>query len=388
MLTKSGGKMVIGFKDIFKLLGISIVACCAVFVCTLFLNYNFDLIDLKNEILIDDAAKVMYEAQVSMGKVIVAITSGCLGATSIVLLMFYIKNYIDAHGKELGILKAIGYSDFSVAKYFWVFGLSVFIGCGAGFVAAFLYLPSFYQIQNADGILPNIAVRFHLILPLCLVAVPTMLFMAISVFYALLKLKTPPLDLMLERSRTIIKHGRESAKNLSFLQSLKQATIRSKKLLVFFVAFSAFCFSAMVQMSLSMTDLASETMAWMIFIIGLILSFVTLLLSLSNVVKGNTKTIAMMRVFGYDYALCSNTVLGSYRLFSYVGFMIGTLYQYGLLKLILTFVFSGVEDMPTYNFNWSALLITLVAFLATYELIMLFFSLKIKKQSLKSVMME
>ncbi len=378
----------IGFKDIFKLLGISIVACCAVFVCTLFLNYNFDLIDLKNEILIDDAAKVMYEAQVSMGKVIVAITSGCLGATSIVLLMFYIKNYIDAHGKELGILKAIGYSDFSVAKYFWVFGLSVFIGCGAGFVAAFLYLPSFYQIQNADGILPNIAVRFHLILPLCLVAVPTMLFMAISVFYALLKLKTPPLDLMLERSRTIIKHGRESAKNLSFLQSLKQATIRSKKLLVFFVAFSAFCFSAMVQMSLSMTDLASETMAWMIFIIGLILSFVTLLLSLSNVVKGNTKTIAMMRVFGYDYALCSNTVLGSYRLFSYVGFMIGTLYQYGLLKLILTFVFSGVEDMPTYNFNWSALLITLVAFLATYELIMLFFSLKIKKQSLKSVMME
>lgn len=380
--------MVIGFKDIFKLLGISIVACCAVFVCTLFLNYNFDLIDLKNEILIDDAAKVMYEAQVSMGKVIVAITSGCLGATSIVLLMFYIKNYIDAHGKELGILKAIGYSDFSVAKYFWVFELSVFIGCGAGFVAAFLYLPSFYQIQNADGILPNIAVRFHLILPLCLVAVPTMLFMAISVFYALLKLKTPPLDLMLERSRTIIKHGRESAKNLSFLQSLKQATIRSKKLLVFFVAFSAFCFSAMVQMSLSMTDLASETMAWMIFIIGLILSFVTLLLSLSNVVKGNTKTIAMMRVFGYDYALCSNTVLGSYRLFSYVGFMIGTLYQYGLLKLILTFVFSGVEDMPTYNFNWSALLITLVAFLATYELIMLFFSLKIKKQSLKSVMME
>lgn len=378
----------IGFKDIFKLLGISIVACCAVFVCTLFLNYNFDLIDLKNEILIDDAAKVMYEAQVSMGKVIVAITSGCLGATSIVLLMFYIKNYIDAHGKELGILKAIGYSDFSVAKYFWVFELSVFIGCGAGFVAAFLYLPSFYQIQNADGILPNIAVRFHLILPLCLVAVPTMLFMAISVFYALLKLKTPPLDLMLERSRTIIKHGRESAKNLSFLQSLKQATIRSKKLLVFFVAFSAFCFSAMVQMSLSMTDLASETMAWMIFIIGLILSFVTLLLSLSNVVKGNTKTIAMMRVFGYDYALCSNTVLGSYRLFSYVGFMIGTLYQYGLLKLILTFVFSGVEDMPTYNFNWSALLITLVAFLATYELIMLFFSLKIKKQSLKSVMME
>ena len=52
--------MVIGFKDIFKLLGISIVACCAVFVCTLFLNYNFDLIDLKNEILIDEYLIIHY----------------------------------------------------------------------------------------------------------------------------------------------------------------------------------------------------------------------------------------------------------------------------------------------------------------------------------------
>lgn len=379
--------MIIGLKDIVKLFSISIVTCCAVFVCTMFLNYNIDLATVDGSAL-SAAGKAIYDAQLSMGKITVAVTGGCLGITSAILLIFYIKNYIDAHGKELGILKAIGYSNLSVAKYFWVFGLSVLIGCIAGFCAAYAYLPNFYATQNADGLLPDIPLRFHFSLLLLLVIVPAVAFTMFSVLYAFLKLKRPALDLMYERKRTKIKNGKASVKELSFLQSLKRATLRSKKVLAFFIAFAAFCFSAMVQMSLSMTDLASETMAWMIFIIGLILSFVTLLLSLSNVVKGNTKTIAMMRVFGYDYALCSNTVLGSYRLFSYVGFMIGTLYQYGLLKLILTFVFSGVEDMPTYNFNWSALLITLVAFLATYELIMLFFSLKIKKQSLKSVMME
>ena len=193
---------------------------------------------------------------------------------------------------------------------------------------------------------------------------------------------------MYERNQTEIKNGKADVKELSFLQSLKRATLRSKKVLAFFIAFSAFCFSAMVQMSISMIDLSSATFAWMIFMIGLILAFLSLLLSLSEVVKGNSKTVAMMRIMGYDNATCSKTVLGVYRPFACVGFIIGTLYQYGLLKLVMTFVFSNVENMPEYNFDWLNLLITLVSFVVIYEMIMLLFSLRIKKVSLKSVMAE
>ena len=71
----------------------------------------------------------------------------------------------------------------------------------------------------------------------------------------------------------------------------------------------------MVQMSTSMTDLSSKEMAVMVLAIGLILAFVTLFLSLSSVVKGNAKTIAMMRVFGYNHGDCAKAVLGGYRLF-------------------------------------------------------------------------
>jgi len=53
--------MIIGLKDTVKLFGISIVACCAVFVCTLFLNYNIDLVSIENEIA-TETGMIMYNA--------------------------------------------------------------------------------------------------------------------------------------------------------------------------------------------------------------------------------------------------------------------------------------------------------------------------------------
>ncbi len=379
--------MIIGIKDVAKLFGISIIACCAVFVCTLFLNYNIDLSTIENDIT-TQAGIAMYNAQVSMGKVTTAVTGGCLVGTSVVMLMFYVKNYIDSHSKELGILKAIGYSDFAIAKHFWVFGISVLVGCALGFGLAFAYLPRFYSVQNAENLFPELAVQFHPFLMFCLIFAPTIFFTIVSVLYADLKLRKNVSDLLREKQHFKVKILKTNAKESPFLKELSKTTLSSKKILAFFVAFSAFCFSAMVQMSISMKQLSSESFAWMILLIGLILAFVTLILSLSGVVKGNAKTIAMMRVFGYDDNICSNAILGTYRPISYIGFVIGTVYQYGLLKMVMTFVFDDIQNIPEYNFDFKALVIALVLFVVTYELAMYLFSRQIKKMSVKSIMTE
>lgn len=379
--------MVIGFKDTFKLFGISIIACCAVFVCTLFLSYNIDLAAIKDEITTEEGG-IIYNAQVSMGKVTVAVTGGCLVVTSVIMLLFYVKNYIDTHGKSLGILKALGYSSINIAKHFWVFGFSVLVGCALGFIIAFIYLPAFYELQNAEGLFPNPEVNFHPLLTFFLVGVPTVIFTAVSVLFAYIKLRRPALDLLRERSVYKAGKGKPDKNDLPFLRGLSSAMRRSKKALVFFVAFSAFCFSAMVQMSLSMKKLSSDTFAWMILLIGLILAFMTLLLSLSIVVRGNTKTIAMMRAMGYEDGDCSRVTLGAYRPVSYIGFAVGTVYQYGLLKAVMTFVFADVENVPEYNFDGKALVIALVAFVIAYEFIMYIYSLSIRKMSIKSIMLE
>lgn len=293
--------MIITIKDCLKLLGISVVICCAVFISTLFLNYNIDIASIENDIPTPVAA-AMYDSQMSSGKLIAAVSGGCLCITSVVLLFFYIKNYIDIHSSDLGILKALGYSSLSISTRFWVFGLSVLFGAVIGFAAATLYMPKFYEIQNADGLLPEL--------------------------------------------------------------------------------------SAMLQMSGSMEDLTSKEMAIITLGIGLILAFMCLLLSLSSVVKGNAKTIAMMRVFGYDYRSCSRAVIGSYRPFAYLGFAVGSVYQYVLLKIAVDVVFAGIEGVPEYNFDVKSFIIALVLFAIGYELFAAWFSSKIKKQSIKSVMLE
>ncbi|MDE6726794.1 MAG: ABC transporter permease, partial [Oscillospiraceae bacterium] len=172
------------------------------------------------------------------------------------------------------------------------------------------------------------------------------------------------------------------------LTDLKKNTLKSRKILVFFVGFSAFCFSAMTQMSMSMNDLASETFSFMIISIGLILAFMTLLMSLSSVVKAKAKTISMMKVFGYSRKECSSAVLGGFRPVSYIGFVIGTAYQYLLLKIMVNVVFADFENIAEFNFNFKALAISAAAFIAAYEVILYFYSRKIDGQSVKSIMTE
>ncbi len=331
------------------------------------------------------AELAFYHAQVRMGRVTAGVSGGCLIATSVVMLLFYVKNYIGTHGKELGILKALGYSNGKIAGHFWIFGLPILVGCAAGFAVGSLYLPTFYQKQASS--LQSLRPEFHPLLAFALIGAPTIAFAVLSVLFADRRLKRPVLELLREKQSVRAKTGRDGKEDAPFLKDLRSATRRSRKALVFFVAFSAFCFSAMVQMSFSMTELASETFAVMVLSIGLILAFVTLLLPLSSVVRGNAKTIAMMRVFGYDDATCSRCILGAYRPVSYLGFALGTAYQYGLLRLMVSVVFADIENVPAYRFDWKALLVTLPLFAATYELMMYLYSRGIRRLSLKNIML-
>lgn len=274
----------IGMKDLGKLAAITVVTLCAAFVCTIFLNYKMDLPAIR-EIITAYQEIVFYEAQMGTAKVVVGVSGGCLIITTVILLVFYIKNYIDTHGKELGILKALGYSRLHIAKSFWVFGFSVLAGAGIGFGAAWLYLPTFYRVMNKEKILPDLEPQFHGNLVLFLVVLPTLFFMLLAVFYAYLDLNCPVLDLLKERKHSKGKRFTRDKEEDSFLSGLRKSTLHSRKILVFFVGFSAFCFSAMTQMSMAMDDLASEQMAWIMLSIGLILAFMTLLMFFNQCFK-------------------------------------------------------------------------------------------------------
>lgn len=388
---RSGGdQMVVGIKDAAKLIGISIISFCAVIVCTMFLNFYFDILQIEDEI-ISKQAMIFYDAQVSTAKVVCAVSGGCLFVTSVIMLLFYIKHYIDTHKKELGILKALGYSNLKIAKNFRVFGISVFIGALIGFCTAFLIMSKFYELQNEDKILPEVAIHFHPSILIYLVILPTLFFSILSIIYAYLKLKRPTVTLLkdnVQYSPKTRKQKYRKEKDCSFIDDLKKNTLRSKKTLVFFIIFASFCFSAMTQMSFSMKDLSSLMMGAMIMLIGVVLAFTTLFIGVATVIDGNTKTIAMMRVFGYSQKECCKALLGGYRPMSYIGFAIGTVYQHILLKIMVTVVFRDIEELPKYEFDVPAMIVSLVSFIAVYEILMYCYSEKIKKISVKEIMID
>ena len=70
-----GDIMLVGIKDAAKLIGISIITCCAVLICVLFIKFYFDVIVSKDEIT-SELALMFYDAQVSTVKVVCLVAGG------------------------------------------------------------------------------------------------------------------------------------------------------------------------------------------------------------------------------------------------------------------------------------------------------------------------
>ena len=372
-------------KDTFRLFGITIIICCAAFVCTMFINYRLDLAEIKDTVTGEQALKV-YDAQISTSNVVCAACGGCLIFTSVVMLLTYIKSFINTRSGELGVMKALGHSEMSIARHFGIFGLSVFAGAVIGVGGAALYLPRFYELQNRKALF-EIVRRSHVGAWVLLILLPTAVFSALAAAFAYRRLKRPVMSLLRDEPDSKVRKSGDEA-SLPFLRELKRNTVRGKRSLVFFIWFSAFCFSTNTQMAFSMKDLAGGTMGRLILIIGLVLAYTMLILALSSVVKGSGKTVAMMKVFGYDDSQAAKAVLGGYRPVAAAGFILGTFYQFGLLKIMVNAVFKDIEGAMEYSFDFKAMCIVLLMFAVSYELIIFFFSDRIKKLPVKSVMLD
>lgn len=387
LMRLDGDRMVVGIKDAAKLIGISVISCCAVLVCTMFFNFYLDLMQIEGQIS-SAQEMIFYQAQVSTAQIVCAVSGGCLLITSVIMLLFYIKHYIDTHKKELGILKALGYSNLNIAGHFWVFGTSVCIGAAAGILGAFLLMPTFYRLQNKDHLMPEVSMHIHPSVVLYFVLLPTAAFAVLAVAYAFWKLKMPVQALLkdyMQDSSKSGKHKEYENQDCLFLEDLKKNTLRTKKTLVFFIIFASFCFSSMTQMSAGMKDLSSVMMGAMILLIGVVLACTTLFIAVTTVIRGNTKTIALMRIFGYTQKECCGALLGGYRPMSYIGFALGTVYQYALIKMMVDIVFKDMDGVEAYAFDVPAMFVSLMFFVIVYEVVMHHYSEKIKEISIKEI---
>ena len=364
--------MVISIKDLRKLSVVSIISFCAVLVSTLFVNFYLDLQSIEVEKL-SLTAKAYYDAQVLIAKFVSLVSGGVLSLLAVLLL---------------GILKALGYHNVELAKHFWIFSCSVFLGALLGFASSFFFMKDFYGLRNQKALLPNIEIHFHWQLFLAMVILPTILFALLGIGYALVKLKQPSLYLLkrLELAQVKQKHHKTKV-NRPFLQELGAVHFYKKKLLIFFVIFAAFSFAAMIQLSLGLNGFIDGTIQVMMMGIGVLLSLSILLLCLGTVVQENKASLALMKAFGYSQKECSQVILTRYRLVAYLGFVLGTAYQYGLMKILFKVIVKDAQGVPAYSFDVQLCIITFLAFAILYELLVTNYFKAIRRMTLKEIML-
>ncbi len=136
-----------------------------------------------------------------------------------------------------------------------------------------------------------------------------------------------------------------------------------------------------------MRTLSSELMGGMIFAIGVVLSATAMIMAVTTVITRNSRNIAVMKACGYSVKQCAVAVLCGYIPFAVLGFAIGTVYQYGLLKIMCDILFADVAIVPDYSFDVPMFFATLAAFMISYSATMLYYARKIDKVSLKQIML-
>lgn len=377
-------------KDLYRLVVVSIISFCAVFVTNLFLNFYLDisLLDQTNWLPEIQAA---YDAQVAISWLIASISGAVLSLTSMLLLFFYIRQFIDQHKPELGILKAMGYKNWEIARKFWIFSLPVGLGTGVGYLYSFAMMPHFYQLRNQSGVLPEITIMQHWSLFLFLVVLPTLAFSGLAILYATYCLRLPALDLLKRVSSSQKspkrKAGKKIRKDRPFLKDLSASLLWSRKLLIFFVIFGSMCFSAMIQLSFGMKELTDETIQIMMMSIGTVLSVAILYLSLGVLLQENQETLAIMKVFGYSRNECHKSLFAPYRILAFLGFVLGTGYQYGIMQLLLRLMEKSIAQKVDYDFDFGVCLMTLLVFVLVYESLIYLSNKRLDQLTIKQVML-
>lgn len=378
----------IKIKDTLRMYGAILLSFGAVFVATLFINYYLDL----SALTVPQSAElsIIYSAALSMSQIAAACAGGVMGLITLVILLFSIGHYIDDNQANMGILKALGYSELRICVQFLKYGFPVLVGTALGYAAGMAYAAPFYaSMTSYQAVQPSLS--FHGTLPLLLVLLPTALFAVLAFAFAYLKLQKPPLHMIKGTKRVKISKRtlrfQQRNSDLPFLVGLRRVMRVNNPVLSLFIWIATWGFSALIQMSFTMMEMEMADIALMTSApIGIMMGFVTLLIAVDALLSANRPYISLMKAYGYTQGECSRALLDGHRPIAWAGFVCGTLYQFYLMKFIVA-LFAGAYDANVV-FSTRGLIITFMLFTVYYEGVMLFYKRKIAHLPLKEAMSE
>lgn len=372
-------------KDFSRLTSLVIVSFTVAFVCSLFLNYLLDLTEFKKTFF-DEMILMELNSRETMARFTFMLTFIMLGVTTIFLIISAVNTFIDEHQPVMGMLKAMGYSNLKIAMDFYKFGLAIFMGLLLGYLSSMTIAPVFYDAFAGESH-TNPPLTFQMMTVVYMVLIPTLVMIVISVLHAYRRLRKRPLEMIYHVS--VIKASdklatyQEKNKDNDYLKSISRVTIRRHRGKTLLVIFAGFCFAAMMQMPITLWNSGFSLIGAMIMVVSAVtLGCGILYITLNIVVNANRKAIAIMKMCGYSDHECNKVFLKPYKCYGYMGFIIGSIYQFLLVKMIMQFYEKSNPDFSfEVVFRFDGLLLIFILFFCYYHLLLVLCKRRMKKVS-------
>ena len=378
---------IIQLKQLKQLSVVAVICACASFVATLFLNFWLDLrlLDFDQLSLLGQA---YYRVQEKISQVVAGVSGLVLVVTALAMVLFYIHQFIEDQQTDLGILKAVGYARGQLARQFWIFGLYGLLGTLLGGLTAYTFLPHFYTTRNSAGLLTGLSLHLHWGLVLTMVLLTSLLLTAMAVGYAYHVLARPSLVLLKGRQtlRPPRKKGQQGGRE-NFLSDLRASLFWRHKFLIFLVGFAAFCFAAMLQLALGLQDMMDVALQVMMIGIGLILSLSIFYLALLTLLSRHKDSVAILKAMGYSQRDCLSVTLHPYYGVVMLGFLLGSAYQFGIMRLILWLVVGQGSQMVDSGFNWVNFVLAGFLLVIVYIGFNVYFSRRLAQVPIKAILL-
>ena len=84
-------------------------------------------------------------------------------------------------------------------------------------------------------------------------------------------------------------------------------------------------------------------------------------------VSESRETLALMKAFGFTDRECQSHILAPYRFWAYLGFVLGTAYQYGIMEILIAVIKDTVPGKIEHHFDGNVCFWTLLGFALIYE---------------------
>lgn len=202
------------------------------------------------------------ESKSSMNKIVLYFSMVLLFSIVALLLIVMIINSIDDEVQRIGVLKALGFNNFEITRKYLKIFWYILLPSTAGYLLGYALLPTFGQIMMSDLAIPISRKDISILVCILLLAVPSLVFTALSYFVARAKVQKNAIELMRSKGKQkenwVIRRINKRIQTQPYLKGVRRTVLYANMLVLFFVVFGGFAIGVQVQFAFTMYNMTSR----------------------------------------------------------------------------------------------------------------------------------